>query len=107
VGVVAAAFPRLSVGVCHGYWPKVQEEVIGIAFCHVNVHLVPDMYVFQPGRESYVKAANGFLADQFPFGSFYPFRSIRQSIDDYAVAGFRDDVLERVFHANAVRLLGL
>ena len=106
VAVVAAAFPRLRIGVYHGYWPRVQE-IIGVAFRHPNVHLIPDMYLFQPGQEAYVKAANGFLADQFLFGSSYPFRPIRQSIDDYAAAGFRDDVLERIFHVNAERLLEL
>lgn len=106
VAVVAAAFPRLKIGVYHGYWPRVQE-IIGVAFRHANVHLIPDMYLFQPGQEAYVKAANSFLADQFLFGSSYPFRPIRQSIDDYAAAGFRDDVLERVFSKNAVRLLKL
>lgn len=106
VAVIAAAFPRLRIGIYHGYWPRVQE-IIGVAFRHSNVHLIPDMYLFQPGQESYVKAANSFLADQFLFGSSYPFRPIRQSIDDYAAAGFRDDVLERIFHINAERLLGL
>ncbi|WP_315742157.1 MULTISPECIES: amidohydrolase family protein [unclassified Bradyrhizobium] len=106
VAVVAAAFPRLKIGVYHGSWPRVQE-IIGVAFRHANVHLIPDMYLFQPGQEAYVKAANSFLADQFLFGSSYPFRPIRQSIDDYAAAGFRDDVLERVFSTNAIRLLSL
>ncbi|MQT14573.1 amidohydrolase family protein [Segnochrobactrum spirostomi] len=106
VAVVAAAFPRLQIAVYHGYWPRVQE-IIGVAFRHANVHLIPDMYLFQPGEDAYVKAANSFLADQFLFGSSYPFRPIRQSIDDYAAAGFRDDVLEKVFHTNAVRLLSL
>lgn len=106
VAVVAAAFPRLKIGVFHGYWPRVQE-IIGVAFRHANVHLIPDMYLFQPGQEAYVKAANSFLADQFLFGSSYPFRPIRQSIEDYAAAGFRDDVLERVFSKNAEHLLKL
>lgn len=106
VAVVAADFPRLKIGVFHGYWPRVQE-IIGVAFRHANVHLIPDMYLFQPGQEAYVKAANSFLADQFLFGSSYPFRPIRQSIEDYAAAGFRDDVLERVFSKNAEHLLKL
>lgn len=106
VAVVAAAFPRLQIAVYHGYWPRVQET-IGVAFRHANVHLIPDMYLFQPGQEAYVKAANSFLADQFLFGSSYPFRPIRQSIDDYATAGFRPGVLDKVFHKNAERLLKL
>ncbi len=106
VAVVAAAFPRLQIAAFHGYWPRVQE-IIGVAFRHENVHLIPDMYFFQPGQDAYREAANSFLADQFLFGSSYPFRPIRQSIDDYAASGLRDDVLERVFHANAERLLRL
>jgi predicted TIM-barrel fold metal-dependent hydrolase len=106
VAVVAAAFPRLQIGVYHGYWPRVQE-IIGVAFRHANVHLIPDMYLFQPGQETYVKAANSFLADQFLFGSSYPFRPIRQSIDDYAAAGFGENVLEKILYGNAERLLRL
>lgn len=64
------------------------------------------MCFFQPGQEAYRAAANSFLADQFLFGSSYRFRPIRQSIDD-AASGLRDDVLERVFHGNAERLLRL
>jgi len=106
VAVVAAAFPKLQIAVYHGYWPRVQE-IIGVAFRHANVHLIPDMYLFQPGQDAYVKAANSFLEDQFLFGSSYPFRPIRQSIDDYAAAGFRPHVLDKVFAKNAQRLLKL
>ena len=52
------------------------------AFRYENVHLVPVMYLFLPGSEAYVQAANGFLADQLLFGSSYTFRPIRQSIED-------------------------
>lgn len=65
------------------------------------------MYIFQPGTELYVKAANTVLADQFAFGSSYPFRALEQSIEDYAHLGFDDAVLEKVFFENARRLLGL
>lgn len=106
IGRVARAFPQLKIVVHHGAWPKV-ADIIGIAFRWENVTLVPDMYIFQPGTELYVSAANGALGDQFAFGSSYPFRALAQSIEDYARLGFRDAVLEKVFHANARRLLGL
>jgi predicted TIM-barrel fold metal-dependent hydrolase len=63
------------------------------------------MYIFQPGGRLYVEAANGALSDQIAFGSSYPFRAMRQSADDYAKLGFRDDVLDNVLFANAARLL--
>ncbi len=106
VANVARAFPRLKIAICHGYWPRVQE-IIGIAFRHENVFVVPDMYLFQAGGGAYVEAANGFMGGQLLFGSSYPFRPIRQTIEDFQRIGFRDDLLERLFHDNAVRLLGL
>ena len=106
IGCVARAFPRLQIVVHHGAWPRV-DEIIGVAFRYANVTLVPDMYIFQPGGRLYVEAANGALGDQIAFGSSYPFRAMRQSADDYAKLGFKDAVLDKVFYANAARLLGV
>jgi hypothetical protein len=106
IGRVARRFPKLPIVVHHGAWPRV-DEIIGVAFRYANVTLVPDMYIFQPGGRLYVEAANGALADQIAFGSSYPFRAMRQSIEDYERLGFRDDVLDRLFSANAARLLRL
>lgn len=103
---VAQAFPDLPLVVYHGYWPNVQAA-IGLTFRHENVHLVPDMYLFQPGKDAYVQAANQFLAAQLLFGSSYPFRPIGQSIDDFATLGFKDEVLDGLFYGNAARLFKL
>jgi uncharacterized protein len=101
---VAADFPKLRLVAYHGYWPNVQQ-LLGVAFRHANVYLVPDMYLFLPGSEVLVDAANGFLSDQLLFGSSYPFRPIRQSIEDAQRLGFSDSVLGKFFHDNARRLL--
>lgn len=106
VARVAQAFPQLPIVIYHGYWPNVQQAV-GLAFRYESVHLVPDMYVFQPGKEAYVEAANSFLADQLLFGSSYPFRPIRQSIDDFLQLGFNDAILDKLLYGNAARLFGL
>ncbi len=106
VARVAQAFPQLPIVIYHGYWPNVQQAV-GLAFRYENVHLVPDMYLFQPGREAYVEAANSFLADQLLFGSSYPFRPIRQSIDDFLRLGFNDAILDKLLYGNAARLFRL
>jgi uncharacterized protein len=106
VGRVARAFPNLSIVCYHGFYPYV-NEVIGVAFRYENVFVVPDMYIFLPGGSLYVEAANGFMKDQLLFGSSYPFRAMRQSIEDYQKLGFRDDVMERVFSSNAKRVLKL
>lgn len=103
---LALAFPRLPIVCYHGYWPNVQQA-LGLAFRYENIHLVPDMYLFVAGSRPYVDAVNGYLGEQFLFGSSYPFRPIRQSIDDFLALGFREDTLDRLLHGNAARLFGL
>ncbi|NML18806.1 amidohydrolase family protein [Azohydromonas caseinilytica] len=103
---VAAAFPKLRIVAYHGYWPNVQQ-LVGVAFRHENVFLVPDMYLFLPGSEVVVTAANQFLSDQVLFGSSYPFRPIRQSVEDAQRLGFKDDVLEKFLFQNAKRVLSM
>lgn len=103
---VASAFPTLPIVVYHGYYPNVQQ-LVGVAFRYANVYLVPDMYLFQPGSQVVVEAANGFLADQVLFGSSYPFRPIGQSIEDAQRLGFNEQVIDRFFYGNASRVLGL
>lgn len=103
---VAQAFPTLPIVCYHGYWPNA-AQLIGAAFRYENIHVVPDMYLFLPGSQAYVDAANGFLADQFLFGSSYPFRPIRQSIDDFLQLGFSEAVLDKVLYGNAARLFKL
>lgn len=82
-------------------------QAIGLAFRYENIHLVPDMYLFIAGSKPYVEAANGFMADQFLFGSSYPFRPIRQSIDDFLALDVRESALDKVLYGNAARLFGL
>ena len=106
LAIVARTFPTLHIAAYHGYWPNVQQ-IIGVAFRYENVHLIPDMYLFQPGGQAYVKAVNSFLGDQFLFGSSYPFRPIKQTIEDFLQLGFRDAVIERVLAGNARRILRL
>ncbi len=106
VGRVARAFPTLRIVCYHGFYPFV-NEMVGVALLHDNVFVVADMYIFSPGGRLYVEAANGFMADQLLFGSSYPFRPMRQSLDDYLALGLRDDVLPKVLHDNAARVLGL
>lgn len=106
VANVARAYPRLKIGLYHGFWPNAAAAV-GVAFRHETVHLIPDMYLFQAGSGVYVDAARSFLADQLLFGSSYPFRPIRQSIEDMLRMNLPEDVLVRILHDNAARLMGI
>jgi len=100
VGRVASVFPKLKIVCCHGFYPFV-DEMIGIAFKHPNVYVSPDMYLFAPGAKLYVEAANGFMRDQLLFGTSYPFRPMRQSVEDAADLGLDPEAYERVMWRNA------
>ncbi len=99
---VAKAFPNLSIVVCHGCYPFVQE-MIAVALMHANVFVSPDMYTFLPGGQLYIEAANGFLKEQLLFGSAYPFKPLRQAVDQFLRLDLRADVLESVMYDNAAR----
>lgn len=106
VAKVAQAFPQLPIVIYHGYWPNV-HQAIGLAFRYENIKLVPDMYLFQPGSDVYIQAANSFMSGQLLFGSSYPFRPIGQSIDDIAKLGLKESAIEDVLYNNAATLFQL
>ena len=103
---VAAQFPKLQIVVCHGCYPHV-DAMIAVAFRRENVFVSPDMYMFSPGGRLYIEAANGFMQDQYLFGTSYPFRPMKQSVDDLRTIGLLPSVLEKVSFGNASRLLKL
>ena len=106
VGRVAEAFPNLPIVCLGGFYPYA-AEIIGVAFRHDNVFLAPTLSIFLPGGGLYVEAGNGFLRDQLLFGTGYPFRAMKQSVDDFLALGWRADVLDGILYDNAQRVLGL
>jgi predicted TIM-barrel fold metal-dependent hydrolase len=103
---VAAQFPKLQIVVCHGCYPHV-DAMIGVAFRRENVAVSPDMYMFSPGGKLYIEAANGFMQDQYLFGSSYPFRPMKQGVKDLQTIGLSSTSLEKTAYKNACRILKL
>lgn len=103
---VAKIFPKLPIVCSHGFYPHV-EEMVTVAFRNENVFVSPDMYTFAPGGGLYVEAANGFMRDQFMFGSSFPFRPMKQGVGDFRALGLNDAALEAGLWRNASRVLGL
>ena len=103
---VARTFPKLPIICCHGFYPCVREMVT-VAFRNENVFVSPDMYTFAPGGSLYVEAANGFMTDQFLFGSSFPFRPMRQGVEDFRALGLSPDAYEAATWKTAARLLKL
>ncbi len=103
---VARDFPRLTIVDAHGGWPWVTQNIY-LAHRHANVVLCPDFIMFNmPGMNDYLMAANYFLQDRFLFGSGYPHMGHSQAVDFYR-KNIRPEVQDKIFHANAARLLGL
>jgi predicted TIM-barrel fold metal-dependent hydrolase len=105
IDAVARDFPKLPIVVCHGCYPNI-DLMIGVAFRHENVFVSPDMYLWAPGGRRYAEAATGFLRDQLLFGSSFPFRPMRQSVEDWRALKMSAEINTRVLGGNAARLFG-
>ncbi|ACL57659.1 amidohydrolase family protein [Methylobacterium nodulans] len=106
VDVVARTFPRLKIVCSHGFYPRI-SEIVTVAFRNENVFVSPDMYTFSPGGGLYVEAANGFMKEQFLFGSSYPFRPMRQGVEDFRALGLSQEAYKYATFRNANRIFGL
>ena len=101
---VCTRYPDLRVILGHGGYPYVQE-IVGVAFKHVNLYVSPDIYMFAPGAGGYVEAANGALRDQMLYGSAYPLRPLEQTVSDTLALGLSPEARNAYFFGNAARLL--
>jgi predicted TIM-barrel fold metal-dependent hydrolase len=106
VDIVAKTFPKLKIVCCHGFYPRV-ADIITVAFRNENVFVSPDMYTFAPGGGLYAEAANGFMKSQFLFGSSYPFRPMKQGIEDFQALGLSDEAYAAATYQNAELLFGI
>ncbi len=102
---LAARHPKLQIIAAHGSWPWV-NEILGVAYRRKNVWVSPDMYLFLPGGQMYVEAANTYLEDRFLFGTAYPALPFGPTVGRFLKLPFRETVRSKVLHENARRLLG-
>lgn len=101
-------FPTLRVCLTHGGWPLFNTYILGIAAGNPNLFISADSYMLGlPGWRDYVDAANTLCPDQICFGTSYPLNSIQHVVNFYENAGFRPEVMQKVYYDNAARFLGL
>ncbi len=82
--------------------------MIAVALKHPNVFVSPDVYQYLPGVSAlYVEAANGFLEDQFVFGSAYPIYPLKQAVEDFEKLGLSPAALDKALGGNARRILNI
>ncbi|HTP96945.1 MAG TPA: amidohydrolase family protein [Burkholderiales bacterium] len=104
---VARDFPKLKIIVSHAAWPNVMP-MMEVAFIRDNVYVSPDLYmngIHTPGAQEYVKAAQFFLGDRLLFGTAYPSRPLKESVQAFREWGLPRELEEKILYRNAARLL--
>jgi hypothetical protein len=103
---LAADFPDLTIIMAHPGWPWV-DETTAVALHKGNVfwemsgwapkYLPPQLKVDMRAR----------LQDKVMFGSDYPSIPYPRLLKEWAELGYKDEVMEKILHGNAERILGL
>jgi uncharacterized protein len=106
VDVLAATFPRLTVVAAHPGWPWV-DEMTAVVLHKGNVYWELSGWApkhFPAGLKTDIR---GRLQDKIMFGTDYPSLPLDRLLREWDELGFSDEVMHKVFHANAERVLGL
>jgi uncharacterized protein len=100
---VAAAFPRLTVVAAHFGWPW-HMDLLAMALHKTNVYV--DISGWSPRRipAEVTREMKGRLADQFLWGSDFPFIAPERCLSELGELGLDSPAL---LHDNAARVLGL
>ncbi len=103
---VAADHPGLTVVAAHFGWPW-HMELVAMALHKSNIYI--DISGWSPRRipPELVAELRGRLSGQFVWGSDFPFLAPQRCLAELDGLGLPDEVLARVLHANAARILGL
>jgi uncharacterized protein len=105
VDQLAAAFPSLTIIAAHPGWPWI-DDMTAVALHKGNVYWELSGWApkhFPPGLRTDIR---GRLQDKIMFGSDYPSLPLSRVLREWDELGFSEDVMHKVFHANAERVLG-
>src|SRR5207245_1068780 len=103
---LAASFPDLTIIAAHPGWPWV-EEMTAVALHKGNVFWELSGWAPRYFPEGLKRDVRGRLQDKVMFGSDYPSMPYDRVLREWEELGYADAILEKVFHANAERVLGL
>jgi predicted TIM-barrel fold metal-dependent hydrolase len=106
IDALAAAFPSLTVIAAHPGWPWV-DEMTAVALHKGNVYWELSGWAPKHFPASLKTDARGRLQDKIMFGTDYPSLPLDRLLREWDELGFSDEVMHKVFHANAERVLGL
>jgi predicted TIM-barrel fold metal-dependent hydrolase len=103
---LAADFPNLTIIAAHPGWPWV-DEMTAVALHKGNVFWELSGWApkyFPAQLKTDIRAR---LQDKIMFGSDYPSIPYARLFKEWAELGYADSVMEKIFHKNAERVLGL
>jgi len=103
---LAADFPHLTIIAAHPGWPWT-EEMIAVALHKGNVFWELSGWAPKYFPDSVKRDARGRLQDKVMFGSDYPSIPYERLFREWHELGYSDDIMEKIFHQNAERILGL
>lgn len=103
---VAAHFPDLVIVCAHPAFPW-QDEMSAMALHKSNIHFDLSGWAPKYFPETLMRDVKGRLQEKALFGTDYPFIEPERWLREFEQLGVPDDVLEKVLHGNAERLLGL
>lgn len=109
---VAGHFPELKIVAGHGGWPWV-NELMAVLWRHDNVFMdisaIHPGYMTKPGSgwESLLCYGNSLLQDRVLFGTAWPARQFKDSVDGVMALPLKEEVKRKWLGGNAKKLLNL
>ena len=103
---LAADFPNLNVIAAHPAWPWT-EEMIAVALHKGNVSWELSGWAPKYFPDALKRDIRGRLKDKIMFGSDYPSIPYDRLFKEWNELGYSEELMEKIFHGNAERILGL
>ena len=103
---LAADFPNLNIVAAHPGWPW-NEEMIAVALHKGNVSWELSGWAPKYFPDALKRDIKGRLKDKIMFGSDYPSIPYERIFKEWNELGYSDELMEKIFHGNAERILGL
>ena len=103
---LAADFPSLTIIAAHPGWPWV-DEMTAVALHKGNVYWEMSGWAPKHFPAQLKVDIRSRLQDKVMFGSDYPSLPYERIFREWDELGYKPEIMEKIFHGNAERVLGL
>ena len=103
---LAADFPNLKIIMAHPGWPWV-DQTTAVALHKGNVFWEMSGWAPKHFPGNLKVDIRGRLQDKIMFGSDYPSLPYERILREWRELNYKDEVMEKIMHGNAERVLGL